>query len=104
MLILLLPTFTELGPILLLVLSLLGAIIAWKTGLVQQLTSGQKDLLALKDAELTQSKAKVAELSVRLHELEEYNRLLILNSRTTMEVAMEIKESKLGRKKVQHDE
>lgn len=100
-----LPTFAELGPILLLVLSVLGAIVVWRTGLVDRLSKGQQDLLSLKKEELASSQAKVAELSARIKELEEYNRLLILNSRTTMEVAMEIKESKAkARKKVTEDE
>jgi hypothetical protein len=97
------PTFAELGPILTLVLTILGALVVWKSGLAEKLTSGQKDLLSLKEAELTHSKAKTAELSARIKELEEYNRLLILNARTTMEVFNEIKESK-SHKKVKQDE
>ena len=100
----LLPTFTELGPVLLLILSILGAIVVWRSGIVEKLTKGQTDLLALKEAELVLLRAKVAELQARIKELEEYNRLLILNSRTTMEVAMEIKDSKASRKRLKTDE
>lgn len=100
----LLPTFTELGPTLAVVLALFGAFITWKSGIIQQLMSSQKDLLASRNDELVQSRAKVAELSARIKELEEYNRLLILNSRTTMEVALEIKESKQGKRKVKENE
>ena len=98
------PTVAEIGPYLLIVLTIFGALITWKSGLLQQLTSGQKDLLAQKNDELATLKGKIAELSVRIKELEEYNRLLILNSRTAMEIVAEIKESKSGRKRMQHDE
>lgn len=73
------------------ILAIIGSIIVWKTGLVQTLTGGQKQLIELRTAELTQAKEKNAELAARIKELEEYNRLLILNSRTTMEVAMQLK-------------
>lgn len=86
-----LVTFAEYKEVILAILAILGAFVVWKTGLVQTITGGQKQLIDLRTAELVQAKEKNAELSARIKELEEYNRLLILNSRTTMEVAMQLK-------------
>ncbi len=89
--IILLVTFAEYKEVILGVLAIIGAFLLWKTGLIQSITGGQKQLIDLRTAELAQAKEKNAELSLRIKELEEYNRLLILNSRTTMEVAMQLK-------------
>jgi hypothetical protein len=87
----LLLAFAEYKEAILAVLVVFGAIIMWRTGLIQSITGGQKQLIELRSAELAQSREKVAELQRRVEELESYNRLLILNSRTTMEVAMQLK-------------
>lgn len=90
-LIILLVTFAEYKEAILAVLVIFGAIVVWRTGLIQTITGGQKSLIELRTAELSQARDKNAELQSRIKELEEYNRLLILNSRTTMEVAMQLK-------------
>jgi len=97
--IVLLVSFAEYKEVILAVLAIVGAIVVWKSGLVQSITGGQKQLIELRSAELTQAKEKNAELSLRIKELEEYNRLLILNSRTTMEVAMELKKQETTKEK-----
>lgn len=99
-LLLILVTFAEYEKAILAILAIIGAIVVWKTGLVQTLTGGQKQLIDLRSAELAQAKDKNAELSARIKELEEYNRLLILNARTTMEVATQLR----GDRKKKSDE
>jgi hypothetical protein len=73
------------------VVGLLGVLWMWKAGIIQELTGGQKKLVELRTAELTQARDENSTLKARIKELEEYNRLLILNSQTTMEVALQIK-------------
>ncbi len=97
--ILLLVAFGEYKELMLGVLGIVGAYLLWKTGLIQSITGGQKQLIDLRTAELTQAKEKNAELAARIKELEEYNRLLILNSRTTMEVAMQLKKEESAKDK-----
>ena len=97
--ILLFVSFAEYQNAILGVLAIIGAYLVWRTGLIQSITGGQKQLIDLRTAELAQAKEKNAELSARIKELEEYNRLLILNSRTTMEVAMQLKKEETKEKK-----
>lgn len=97
--VLMLIAFAEYEKAILAILAIIGSIMVWKSGLVQSLTGGQKQLIDLRTAELSQARDKNAELLARIKELEEYNRLLILNSRTTMEVAMQLKREDKEKKK-----
>ena len=97
--ILLLVTFAEYEKAILAVLAILGMIVVWKTGLIQQITGGQKQLIDLRSAELAQAKEKNAALELKIQELEAYNKLLILNARTNMEVSRELAEKESAKAK-----
>lgn len=97
--IILLVSLAEYKEAIVAILLVLGAIIIWRTNLVQTITGGQKQLIDLRTAELAQAREKAASLELRVKELEEYNRLLILNSRTTMEVAMQLKREEIAKER-----
>lgn len=71
------------------ILAVVGAIVVWKSGLLQQLTTSSKNLLEARTTERDDAIRKMNDALKELEELKEENRLLRRECTQRMEINMQ---------------